>query len=99
MRLLAGKAGFYFSKKQDLAKINVLALNTAHVLRLNKANVLALNKAESLLRTQDTISPLNSLSIDFGQVLFLGKIKACLACNKPDIKDNIPSKVTSDGLK
>ena len=46
------------------------ALNTAHVLRLNKADVLALNKAQSL----------------FGQVLFLGKIKACLACNKPNLK-------------
>ena len=56
----------------------------------------------SLYSTASLYSPVSlysTVSLDSGQVFFLGKIKACLACNKPNIKDKIPSKVTSDGLK
>ena len=59
-----------------LSKAHVLALNTAHVLRLNKADVLALNKAHVLR--------LNKASL-FGQVVFLGKIKACLSVEMQDM--------------
>ena len=57
---------------------------------------------QSLYSTASLYSPVSlysTVSLDSGQVFFLGKIKACLACNKPNIKDKIPSKVTSDGLK
>ena len=73
-----------------LSKAHVLALNTAHVLRLNKADVLALNKAHVLR--------LNKASF-FGQVVFLGKIKACLACKQPNKEDKIKTKLTWEGLK
>ena len=67
-----------------LSKAHVLALNAAHVLRLNKADVLALNKAHVLL--------LNKASF-FGQAVFLGNIKECLACKQPNKDDKISSKV------
>ena len=73
-----------------LSKADVLALNTAHVLRLNKADVLALNKAHVLR--------LNKASF-FGQVVFLGKIKACLACKQPNKEDKIKTKLTWEGSK
>jgi hypothetical protein len=56
----------------------------------------------SLYSTASLYSPVSlysTVSLDSGQVFFLGKIKACLACKQPHIKDKIPSKVTSDGLK
>ena len=67
-----------------------LAANTAHVLRLNKADVLALNKAHVLR--------LNKASF-FGQVVFLGKIKECLACKQPNKEDKLKTKLTWEGLK
>ena len=73
-----------------LSKAHVLALNTAHVLRLNKADVLALNKAHVLR--------LNKASF-FGQIVFLGKIKECLACKQPNKEDKIKTKLTWEGSK
>ena len=67
-----------------------LAANTAHVLRLNRADVLALNKAHVLR--------LNKASF-FGQVEFLGKIKACLACKQPSKEDKIKTKLTWEGSR
>ena len=68
----------------------VLALSKAHVLALNTAHVLRLNKADVLR--------LNKASF-FGQVVFLGKIKECLACKQPNKEDKIKAKLTWEGSK
>ena len=79
-------------------------LNTGQNLLFNSLSfrTVSLYSIISLYSTASLYSPASlysTVSLDSGQVFFLGKIKACLACNKPNIEDKIPSKVTSDGLK
>ena len=79
-------------------------LNTRQNLLCNSLSfsTVSLYSTISLYSTASLYSPVSlysTVSLDSGQVFFLGKIKACLACKQPHIKDKIPSKVTSDGLK
>ena len=74
-------------------------LSTQHMSCVSTGQMSWLSTRQNLSSEHKTHSLLWTVSLDFGQVLFLGKIKACLACNKPNIKDKIPSKVTSDVLK
>ena len=89
---------------------HVLRLNKADVLALNKAHVLRLNKASLYTHLSPKLRPMAAVDIYiyiyiylpgpfFGQVVFLGKIKECLACKKSNKEDNIQSKVTWEGLK
>ena len=81
---------------------HVLRLNKADVLALNKAHVLRLNKASPYTHHSPKLRPMAAVDIYiyiyiyiylpgpfFGQVVFLGKIKACLACKQPNKEDKI----------